>query len=269
MTIAELHGKLSPKRAGGFYERMEDLLTSDVFGTMKYTGWEAGFLNWLRSAKEPMDNFKTADLVLPSDDEISWAEYRFWPTVKSGREPDLLIALHQKSGKVTLIIVEAKYLSGPSNIEMEGEFTVAGLTGDQIADQINDFPDILSENSREVIAARIHIYLTAHHSCPMEIFGDSKKNIRRNDVSYFWLNWQALPGFLESELPRLEDRSKLLVQDLVDLLKRKDLVPFRGFRLADFDITAEYPEFGFWKEKWWQAGSTPHVYEMTGFWRET
>ncbi len=37
MTIAELHGKLAPGRPAG-YEYMEDLLTSDVFGTMRYAG---------------------------------------------------------------------------------------------------------------------------------------------------------------------------------------------------------------------------------------
>ena len=46
MTIAELHGKLSPERPQGVNERMEDLLTSDVFGTMKYAGWENGFIDW-------------------------------------------------------------------------------------------------------------------------------------------------------------------------------------------------------------------------------
>jgi hypothetical protein len=269
MTIAELHGKLAPKRTGGFYERMEDLLTSDVFGTMKYAGWEAGFLNWLRSATAPMENFRTASLILPKDEEISFAEYRFWPTLKSGREPDLLIAIHQKSSKLALIIIEAKYLSGPSNIEMDGEFTVAGLTGDQIADQINDFPDTLNESSRSAISARIHIYLTAHHSCPMETFQDSNKNIRRKDVSYFWLNWQALTSFLDSELPRLDEKPKLLVQDLIDLLKRKDLVPFRGFRISAFDFPVECPGCGFWKEKWWMARAIPHGYEMTGFWGKT
>ena len=137
MTIAELHGKLSPKRAGGFYERIEDLLTSDVFGTMKYAGWEYGFLDWLRSARGPTENCISATLVFPSDEEMSHADYQFWPMLKNGREPDLLIALHQKSGKLVLIIVEAKYLSGPSNFEMEGEFTTAGVTGDQLADQIS------------------------------------------------------------------------------------------------------------------------------------
>jgi hypothetical protein len=45
MTIAELHGKLAEGRTTG-YEYMEDLLTSDIFGTMRYARWECGFAGW-------------------------------------------------------------------------------------------------------------------------------------------------------------------------------------------------------------------------------
>ena len=268
MTIAELHGKLSPKRAGGFYERMEDLLTSDVFGTMKYAGWEHGFLEWLKSAREPWGKCVNASLVLPNNDDILYAEYFFWPTLKNGRKPDLLIGFHQKDGRVALVIVEAKYLSGPSNIEMESEFTTAGVTGDQIADQVNGFPDTLDKNRHAVISNRIHIYLTAHHTCPMDTYLDSSKRIERDDVRCFWLNWQTLTALLEKELMRVGGRTKLLLQDLLDLLKRKDLVQFRGFRVTDFEFKMEYPERGFWKERWWQLKSIPDFDEMRGFWRK-
>ncbi len=50
MTIAELHGKLSSTRPASINDRLEDLLTSDVFGTMKYAGWENGFLNWIQQS---------------------------------------------------------------------------------------------------------------------------------------------------------------------------------------------------------------------------
>lgn len=50
MTIAELHGKLSSSSPESITDRMEDLLTSDVFGTMKYAGVDCGFLDWLHTA---------------------------------------------------------------------------------------------------------------------------------------------------------------------------------------------------------------------------
>ena len=66
MTIAEIHGKLRVKNPGGVSERLEDLLTSDVFSTMKYAGYETGFMDWLRSATSPIDNTTARDL-LPID----------------------------------------------------------------------------------------------------------------------------------------------------------------------------------------------------------
>ena len=40
MTIAELHGKISPHRSQVLHDRVEDLLTSDIFGSMKYARWQ-------------------------------------------------------------------------------------------------------------------------------------------------------------------------------------------------------------------------------------
>jgi len=76
MTIAELHGKLNPERPAGAHERMEDLLTSDVFGTMKYVGWQYGFMNWLRSAQSPDGKYYAAD-VLPANDVLRCVRFEF------------------------------------------------------------------------------------------------------------------------------------------------------------------------------------------------
>ena len=71
MTIAELHGKLSPNRPNGCNDRMEDLLTSDVFSTMKYAGWQCGFLDWLKSSIDPINNNHTAAPQIPDDHLMS------------------------------------------------------------------------------------------------------------------------------------------------------------------------------------------------------
>ena len=268
MTIAELHGKLAPKRPGGFYERMEDLLTSDVFGTMKYAGWEQGFMDWLRSAQQPWESGKKAEAVLPGDKDIEYVGYQFWPTLKNGREPDLLIAIHEKGGSVALMMIEAKYLSGPSNFDIDCEFTVAEVTGDQIADQINDFPVSLKEASEKEVSVRIHIYLTAHFMCPVETFEDSRIQIRRHDVSYFWLNWQTLPALLEEKILEIDTRTRSILADLLDLFRRKELVPFKGFKSARLKYPNIFPEQGFWKYKWWGVPAIPKIFEIKGFWRE-
>ncbi len=270
MTIAELHGKLSPKRPGGHYERMEDLLTSDVFGSMKYAGWERGFLGWIRSAQDPWKSEEKAETVFPCDDDIAYVEFRFWPTLKKGREPDLIMAIHEKTGEITLVMIEAKYLSGPSNYEIEGEYTIAGVTGDQIADQINDFSDSSNgvEDKKVKVRVRIHIYITAHYTCPVETFKDSFAKINRHDVKSFWLNWQSLPEFIDNKIVAVEGRAKLILKDLLDLLRRKELIPFIGFECSNLDYPSEFPDHGFWEEELWEVSMLPVLLNKDGFWRE-
>jgi len=268
MTIAELHGKLAPKRPGGFYERMEDLLTSDVFGTMKYAGWEQGFMDWLRSAQRPWESGKNAEELFPNNKDIKEVCYQFWPILRNGKEPDLLIEIHEKGGSIAAVMIEAKYLSGPSNFDIEGEFTVAEVSGDQIADQINYFPVSLGEANEKEINVRNHIYITAHFMCPIETFRDSRKKIRRHDVSYFWLNWQNLPAFLEEKIHKVDARTRSILADLLDLLKRKELVPFKGFQSSQLKHPSIFPEQSFWRDEWWSIPTIPEIFKIKGFWRE-
>lgn len=267
MTIAELHGKLAPKRPGGHFERMEDLLTSDVFGTMKYAGWDCGFLDWIRFAQDPWDPEKKADKYIPSDNDILFIDYLFWPTLKKGREPDLLMVIHNRVGDITLLMIEAKYLSGPSNYEIENEYTIADSTGDQIADQINDFSMPAKNVNEEKIKTRVHIYLTAHYACPTETFFDSRKKITRYDVKYFWLNWQSLFEHIKPEVNVAGSREKLFLEDLLALLKRKDLIPFTGFEYSQFNI-GDFINRGFWEDELWKIQIPTISTTKDSFWRE-
>jgi len=169
MTIAELHGKLSPHRLNGCHDRMEDLLTSDVFGTMKYAGWQFGFMEWLRAAIHPFDG-STASMVLPKDDDIQRLHYAFWPTLLNGREPDILMGIECSDGKIFQVMIEAKYLSGVSDVTLQDMEITSYYSGNQIADQVNNFPKAFPGLSNKPIAACIHMYVTAHYSCPTDIY---------------------------------------------------------------------------------------------------
>ncbi|MGH7136841.1 MAG: hypothetical protein ACREHD_13965, partial [Pirellulales bacterium] len=116
-------------------DRMEDLLTSDVFGTMRYAGVECGFLDWLHTAA-PMPF--TADLsairdLIPAQN-LRGVLLAFWPKLPNGREPDLIL-LFNYDGTAVLIVVEAKYLSGMSDFEAANQSDNV-LTGNQIVDQV-------------------------------------------------------------------------------------------------------------------------------------
>ena len=91
MYLAELHGKLSSR-----VERMEDILTSNVFSFFKYSSRDIFLKNYLNKL-----GFNI------SDQEAEEAEFRFWPIFEDGTEPDLVIII----GNYYLLI-EAKYFSG-------------------------------------------------------------------------------------------------------------------------------------------------------------
>ena len=85
MLEALLHGKLSREQ-----ENMEDILTSNVFGLLRYLPPSDGLLQFLgmgrmRDGRQPLAN-------LPED---TTAEYEFWPWIKesgNGCEPDVLLS---------------------------------------------------------------------------------------------------------------------------------------------------------------------------------
>jgi len=75
MYLAELRGKLSSR-----VERMEDVLTSNVFSFFKYSSRTIFLKRYLNDL-----GFKV------SDQDAEKAEFRFWPVFEDGTEPDLII----------------------------------------------------------------------------------------------------------------------------------------------------------------------------------
>jgi hypothetical protein len=258
MTIAELHGKLSPHRLNGCHDRMEDLLTSDVFGTMKYAGWQFGFMEWLRSAIHPFDG-TMASMALPKDDDIERLHYVFWPSLANGREPDMLIGIECSDGKIIQIMVEAKYLSGASDVTLQDTEINSYYSGNQIADQVNNFPKTFPDLSKKSIAACVHMYVTAHYSCPIDIYENAKTYIKKIDIPLFWINWQSLPAFLiVAREKSVTGGTCALLSDLLDLLIRKDLVPFAGFHYQTRGNFSQLVGRSFWsplKSSWWSMSA--------------
>jgi len=258
MTIAELHGKLSPHRLNGCHDRMEDLLTSDVFGTMKYAGWQSGFMEWLRSAIHPFDG-STASMILPKDDDIERLHYAFWPTLVNGREPDLLIGVECADGRIIQVMVEAKYLSGASDVALQDTEITCYYSGNQIADQVNNFPKALPDWSNKPIAACIHMYVTAHYSCPTDIYENAKTFIEKSDIPLFWVNWQSLPAFLiVAREKSVTDGTRALLSDLLGLLRRKGLVPFAAYNDQTNSNFSHLVGRSFWspsKADWWPTSA--------------
>lgn len=280
MTIAELHGKLSPDRPMGVSERLEDLLTSDVFGTMKYAGWKKGFIEWLLKAKgAPVEPNPPPIKNYLSKSKITHIEYKFWPRLKNGREPDLALLVSFDLEDYLLILIEAKYFSGTSDWEVDEETEPFGLTGNQIADQINGLKNMLpmdlfkwfeSTSDSKFIDADIHLemiylFITMHSVLPVNDFENSTKQLGNIwPIHSYWLSWNSLSECLKKHFDQTGNGFNALIKDLYYLLHRKRLVPFHGFKMLPWYGYREGPFF--WDEHYW-AIQPLYLGKYRSFWQ--
>jgi hypothetical protein len=260
MTIAEIHGKLSP------HEHMEDLLTSDVFSTFKYLDVNNGLIPFLKKAISFKDN-------VPPDflEDIVVADYLFWPrTSYLNREPDVLIVLTKKDQSTIAILIEAKYHSGKSNANREETATdkenkaLEHLDGDQLAELFKELQDgkiyigdpIIRDKYIQSAGSRYLFFVTAHYASPRHDIEETFKVLEKNQYfnqnyhNFFWVNWISIIGAIDEvnsrETWQNAPTMRYLLSDLKDLLKRKGLVPFSGFTKPQRKISA--PKFFFWEE---------------------
>jgi hypothetical protein len=281
VTIAELHGKLATDSPSGVHERMEDLLTSDVFGTMKYAGYQHGFLDWLLKAKPaPIQPSPPKIEGYFSHGRITRVEYRFWPKLKNKREPDLALLFCFDSESALLILIEAKYFSGTSDWDVDEETNPYGITGSQIADQVRGLDEMSKEevlqwfeSSNAIQDAdlkeiqKIHLFITMHTLLPSSDYESSTKQFAGSwPVDSYWVSWTSLAGCLRPHLRQPAQGIAELLKDLYALLSRKDLIPFRGFKMDPWYIDLQNPNF--WHEKWWSLQPLL-LNEYRFFWDET
>jgi hypothetical protein len=265
MTIAELHGKLAPDRPSGVHERIEDLLTSDVFGTMKYAGWEYGFLDWLLQAQPaPIAPVPPPISTYLAADGVKYVDYAFWPTLSNNREPDVALLFGFEEAEPVLILVETKYFSGTSDWEGDEDSNPYGITGNQIADQVRGLKQMTAQDLaswfksapalRDLSAShriqRLHLFVTMHTVLPRQDYELSKRKLGPHwPIPAHWLSWTSLAGCLRDNLHQSDWRLAELIGDLYRLLRRKGLVPFKGFTMEPWEGTSSTSSF--WRENWW------------------
>ena len=212
MYIAELQGKFSPRE-----ERMEDILTSNVFSFFKYAKREVFLYELLKFIG-----------ININSQELNKAEFIFWPSYEDGTEPDLVIVVGNH-----YLLFEAKLTSSFG----EGE-------------EISAYQLIREYNMGRKEAQRLKkefllIAVTAHfseHQFLSDISGYFNHEIK-------WLNWHGIAllisNILESQI-KIEVEYKFLANDLYALLLKKGLRHFGGldvFHCLDFMQEQSSPVF--------------------------
>ena len=252
MIQALLKGKLSADQ-----ENMEDILTSNVFGLLRYLPPEHGLLPFLAHASSH-DGRKLEMPVPIPDVEV---DTEFWPPLAEQGctrcEPDVLIriAWPPPDCRRFLVLVEAKYLSGKSSEAEESSTEPC----DQLAKEWGNVESLARREGREPVL----VYLTAAFGRPVEDILRAAENHHRKTnrtslpFTCYWLSWRHLALVAESraDLDSSATASYIL-EDLGEMLNRFDLVFFGGFsphepvsamawRFDVGDLPAQLPFAGF------------------------
>jgi len=221
MTLAEIRGKISEGSAS-LSERMEDLLTSDIFGCMRYLQPQNALIPFLHTARSLRGNIP----AIP--DRVLRVHWSFWPWLRSaGRipcEPDVVLGLETEEHYVHVILVEAKYYSGLSSEENERD-----EPNDQLARQLDNLDVVscatLGWRTHSEIASRMLLFVTQDMGIPRDLLARSlaeytRKRSKEGDI--YWASWRFLPSVLERRLKEeITQESRAVLDDMLMLLLRK------------------------------------------------
>ncbi|MFC1962910.1 hypothetical protein ACFLWB_02805 [Chloroflexota bacterium] len=174
-----------------------------------------------------------------------------------------------------LVMVEAKYLSGPSSKENDKP-----LPHHQLARELDQLSTlslgVLGWETRLEIATRSLIYVTADFSIPKEDIENacSEYSLKRsNSENIYWTSWRSLPAILESSLENETVKEfRTVMEDMLYLLEKKWLILFSGveavtkrFCLPDFyqvEISLyKWPDINTVSHFRYLYYSTPSIYE--------
>lgn len=267
MTVAEIRGKISEAGAS-LSERMEDLLTSDTFGCMRYMPPQDALVPFLLTASSLQGNA----LTIPAG--VLTIHWSFWPWLKAaGRipcEPDVVLGLETEENHVHLIVIEAKYKSGLSSEEDERD-----EPNDQLARELDNLDAVscatLGWRPQSEIASRVLLFVTQDMGIPRDLLTKSLAEYarkRNKEGNVYWTSWRFLPSILERSLEvEASQERRAVLEDMLMLLLRKGLVLFCGVDpIAQYFTVPEFYRFAPTTYSWPNVTDplcTDYVFEVT------
>jgi hypothetical protein len=222
---------------------LEDILTSDVFGLMSYFSYDFLLRVFLEdiSARNLDSNFS-----VPSVEPI---KLNFWESIgwpetlpklgRKGIEPDVVIEWDD-----TLLFVEAKFLSPTDPEELLREFLVGTS---QTSGQKRFFILLIDRNlsPQNVSSQEGSLRITIPEYLERRL---KKLNLSNNIAtevshSFLWINWQSFYLLIEellkksksNEISKVNSMGEKILADLIEILQRESLTPFRELDLELFE----------------------------------
>ena len=218
--IAELNGKIS-RTASNLSEKLEDKLTGDFFGALRYIPYNSG-LKKILDCRFSL-NFKEDIELLQSNG--FWSEnMQFWPYHEYG-ELDLLFETENH-----ILGIEIKYQSLLSSEDSHLTSLIENSTN-QLAREVK----IISELAKKKKKKGILLFISPEYNCKTisKKFYETFKNDIYIEFSY--LSWEHI--LIELLKINISDVfQQLILTDLISLLKRKGFERFEDFNNGNLKV---------------------------------
>lgn len=217
--IAETHGKISSTESN-LTDRMEDKLTGDFFGHLRYLPLHMGLKKVLLNAKtlNEYDSKRLDQKLIEIENEFIGDRIKFWPFHELA-ELDLQIDLYN-----LFIGVEVKYNSSlSSEDQLERELEVINSVG----------------NSTK---QKVLLFISRGSGLPEVI--ENIKEIRKNrkdlldNIIFAYISWEDIHEIFDTLiLKEYTEHEKLIASDIRKLLAYKGFDKFKDFySIKDIEV---------------------------------
>lgn len=219
--IAELHSKISGT-GSNLSDRLEDKLTGDIFGTLRYLPFWMGMAQVLQAVRIESLAQYVGQLELSY-----WGDcIQFWPHHERG-ELDVFLEFEK-----AVIGIEVKYLSGLSSDDgVDNSEAVGDMVFEESNHQLARESLIVKEWSRGQKPAYL-IFIANDSACAAVYKNTLDRNILVPGVSLGYISWQEILVLLSRLTPETLCQG-LILNDMIQLLKRKNFERFCNFELTN------------------------------------
>ncbi len=242
MTQAVIRGKISSSGAN-LTERLEDLLTSDVFGRLRYLKSAEAIAPILGRIKNSKTGLQLGDLSVDPNQKVS---YQFWPRINNV-EPDLFLRVPLLNGRQMAVLVECKHKSGKSPRAVKEENKEDKLELAKSDQLVREY--LIVEELKKQYDQAILLYITGHSAIPDEEIKESaslaatiSSQTRKMFLeSTYWIGWVDIWSVLREQLHTIDSNSQsgLIIEDTVNLLSHHGYREFQQFPGSRVEIAIE------------------------------
>ncbi|MDG5473118.1 hypothetical protein P6709_15300 [Jeotgalibacillus sp. ET6] len=232
--LAEIHNKIS-QSGSNLSDRLEDKLTGDFFGAIRYLPFESGLKQVLEATNFKQNLVKDQWVTELNNQRGYSGTWSFWHREDEG-EIDLLLTFPDM-----IIGIEVKYLSGISSEDVPG-LDLAGHV-----DSVNQLARYSRMLDRISLERNAYLIFLSPYEMMHEVKASMEgRKIIAPSVDVGYLNWEDIHESLKMIDLSLHDQGQqYIVEDLLQLLVKKGLIRFRGFGVNENTVAISKAHYQF------------------------